>query len=333
MNFRTYDHMSFVLAKKLSLVPRDVDLIVGIPRSGLIPASILALHLNLPMTDIDGLIAGRMFDKGRTRVCPQQKTRVSDCRKILVIDDSLRSGKTMDMVRQKIEEANISQEVIYSAVYVIENTTEVDIYFDICPKPRMFEWNFMHNKILKAACIDLDGVLCENPTARQNNNKTDYLEFLENAKPLFRPTLLVGCLVTSRLEKYRPQTEKWLEKHDIKYDELFMLDLSDSATRKATCCHAYFKSKIYRQTKSKVFIVSDLKQAIEIAEYSNKPVLCIETRRMIYPNSLYAEIHHGQMHIASKLKRLKKKLRSLRKHLSSLLHKKRFESAEEYRSP
>ena len=327
MNFRTYDDMSSVLAKKLSLIPPDVDLIVGISRSGLIPASILALHLNLPLTDLDGLIAGRMFGNGRTRVHPKQKTRVSDCRKALVIDDSLWTGKTMVMVRQKIEEANISQEIVYSAVYVIKKTTKVDIYFDICPTPRMFEWNFMHHKILKSACIDIDGVLCEDPTDRENDDGTNYLEFLENAKPLFIPTLPVGYLVTSRLEKYRPQTEKWLEKQDVKYDKLFMLDLPDAATRRRLKCHAHFKSKIYRQTKSKIFIESELKQAIDIAKYSNRPVICIEKRRLVYPNSLYAEIHHSQRQITSILKKLKRKLRLLRKYIR-ILKKKQFRSVK-----
>ncbi|MBE9044837.1 phosphoribosyltransferase [Pleurocapsales cyanobacterium LEGE 10410] len=328
MNFRTYDHMSSVLAKKLSLIPRDVDLIVGIPRSGLIPANILALHLNLPLTDLDGLIAGRMLGKGRTRTHAKQKATVGDCRKVLVIDDSLRTGTTIATAKQKIEEANISQEIVYAAVYVdldvdVDVSDLVDIYFDICPVPRMFEWNFMHHKTLKRACIEIDGVLCENPTARENDNGSNYLEFLENAKPLFIPSFPVGCLVTSRLEKYRPQTERWLEKQGIKYGELLMLDLPDSPTQEALKCHAHFKSKIYRQTKSKIFIESKLKQALEIAKYSNKPVICTETRRLVYPNGRnFAEINYRQKQITLNLKRLKRKLRPLKQNMSRLLQKK-----------
>lgn len=151
MNFRTFDDMSSALANKLSLIPRDVDLIVGIPRSGLIPANILALHLNLPLTDLDGLISGRMLGKGRTRSHTNQRVTVGDCRKVLVIDDSVWTGKTIIMAKQKIERAGIPQEVIYAAVYVSPETKDqVDLYFDICPFPRMFEWNFMHHGYLES---------------------------------------------------------------------------------------------------------------------------------------------------------------------------------------
>ena len=39
----------------LADLPRDVDIVAGIPRSGLLVANLLALHLNVPMTDIAGL--------------------------------------------------------------------------------------------------------------------------------------------------------------------------------------------------------------------------------------------------------------------------------------
>lgn len=324
MNFRTFDDMSSALTKKLNLVPRDVDLIVGIPRSGLIPANILALHLNLPLTDLDGLLSGRMLGKGRTRSHTKQRVTVEECRKVLVIDDSLWTGKTIDMAKQKIDEANIPQEIIYAAVYVTENTKDkIDLYFDICPFPRMFEWNFMHHGYLENACIDVDGVLCADPTSQENDDGTKYLEFLENAQPLFLPTLPVGYLVTSRLEKYRPQTEAWLKKYGIEYQKLFMLNLPDGETRRALNCHATFKSRIYRQTKSIIFIESELKQAKDIAKYSNKPVLCIETRRLIYPHGeKFAEIQYRLKQTVSSAKRLKRRFRPLPQKMFRRLQKK-----------
>lgn len=173
------------------------------------------------------------------------------------------------------------------------------------------------------ACLDIDGVLCEDPTSQENDDGLKYLEFLENAKPLLIPTLPVGNLVTSRLEKYRPQTENWLEKQGIKYEKLFMLDLPDSTTRRALNNHAHFKSQIYRQTKSIIFIESELKQAIDIAKYSGKPVLCTENRRLVYPDGMIsAEIQYRQKQINSNLKQLKRRLRPLRDNMSRLLRRK-----------
>ena len=51
---------------------------------------------------------------------------------------------------------------IYLAIYALEtNISMVDIFFEICHQPRMFEWNYMHHWGLKYACVDIDGVLCD----------------------------------------------------------------------------------------------------------------------------------------------------------------------------
>jgi uncharacterized HAD superfamily protein len=51
-----------------------------------------------------------------------------------------------------------------------------------------------------------------------------------NAPPLFIPGSKIGTIVTSRLEKYRIQTET-LEANNIKYNDLVMLDLPNMETR------------------------------------------------------------------------------------------------------
>ncbi len=56
MNYKTIKDLNETIIKSLPLIPRDVDLIVGTPRSGLMTATLLALYLNLPLTDVEGLI-------------------------------------------------------------------------------------------------------------------------------------------------------------------------------------------------------------------------------------------------------------------------------------
>jgi hypothetical protein len=48
MNFRSISDLSADLFRWSDELPRDLTLIVGIPRSGILAASILALHRNLP---------------------------------------------------------------------------------------------------------------------------------------------------------------------------------------------------------------------------------------------------------------------------------------------
>lgn len=60
MNYRSIVDLNSDIKKWISELPNDLDLIVGIPRSGLLVANLLALHLNLPLTDVEGLIENRI---------------------------------------------------------------------------------------------------------------------------------------------------------------------------------------------------------------------------------------------------------------------------------
>ena len=64
MNYRSVADLNRSIVSWLPSLPGDIELIVGVPRSGLLAANLLALHRNLPLTDIDGLLAGRIFESG-----------------------------------------------------------------------------------------------------------------------------------------------------------------------------------------------------------------------------------------------------------------------------
>lgn len=50
MNYRSISDLNQIILKRLYIIPRDIDLVVGIPRSGMFPANLLALYLNRPVT-------------------------------------------------------------------------------------------------------------------------------------------------------------------------------------------------------------------------------------------------------------------------------------------
>jgi orotate phosphoribosyltransferase len=114
----------------------------------------------------------------------------------------------------------------------------VDFYSKLVDHPRCFEWNIMHHAFLERSCIDLDGILCKDPTNDENDDGQNYRHFLINVEPLLRPSVEIGWIVTCRLEKYRKLTEEWLRKHSIKYKNLVMMNLPDKATRVALGNHA-----------------------------------------------------------------------------------------------
>jgi uncharacterized HAD superfamily protein len=285
VNFRSIQDLNDAIVRGLPRVPRDVDLVVGIPRSGLLAAGILALHLNVPLTDLQGLVEGRTIRSGPRLRNRNNGAGAGKARHALVIDDSVLGGSTMQAARQQVLEAGLDCRVTYAAVYVAPAArSDVDIYLEEIVGPRVFEWNLMHGGMIGRSCVDVDGVLCVDPTERQNDDGPRYRAFLQHAQPLLLPTVPVGWLVTCRLEKYRDLTEQWLQRHDVRYGALHMMDYPTKEARLAAGTHASFKAEIYQQTGAALFVESSLRQAVGIAGHCGRPVLCLETREMIYPS-------------------------------------------------
>ncbi|MHC4108708.1 MAG: phosphoribosyltransferase family protein [Planctomycetota bacterium] len=280
MNFRSIQDLNEAIIRGLHRIPGDIDLVVGIPRSGMLAANIIALHLNLPLTDLDGFAQGRVMQSG-------QRGRARDGGgggHALVVDDSVLSGATMRAARLRIDRAGPRGQATTAAVYVApEARAEVDLCFEDIVGPRVFEWNLMHGGMIGLSCVDIDGVLCVDPTERQNDDGPRYRRFLEQAPPRLVPSVPVGWLVTCRLEKYRDLTEQWLGRHGVQYGELIMMDLPSKAARLASGSHGRFKADAYRRNEALLFVESSERQAVEIARLSGRPVLSLESRRMIYP--------------------------------------------------
>lgn len=279
MYYRNVSDLNKIILKRLSILPRDFDLIVGIPRSGMLPANLLALYLNKPYTDINSFINGHIYKAGARG----QFFDIKDFKKILVVDDSIASGSAMIKCRESLKHLETNFSISYCAIYVIPGKEKmVDYYFEIVPLPRYFQWNILNHSTLEKACFDIDGVLCIDPTEDQNDDGEKYLDFVRNAPPLFIPGSKIGTIVTSRLEKYRKDTETWLKTNNVKYDKLVMLNLPNKEARMKANSHAVHKANTYKSNAYILFIESALYQAIEINRITKKPVLCTENFEMIF---------------------------------------------------
>lgn len=292
MNYRTISDLNQVILKRLSILPRDFDLIVGIPRSGMFPANLLALYLNLPVTDLGSFLNGHIYKAGERG----QFIDIKQFKKVLIVDDSIASGSAMLKCKEQVKPLEEMFDIKYGAIYVIPGKEHlVDYAFDIVPLPRYFQWNILNHSILQKACVDIDGVLCVDPTPEQNDDGERYIDFLLHAKPLYIPGARIGTLVTSRLEKYRKETETWLANHNVKYNKLVMLDLPNKEARQKANCHASHKAKEYNAGAYVLFIESSLSQAMEINQITRKPVLCTENFEMIFNSqSVFYNIKSGQ---------------------------------------
>jgi uncharacterized HAD superfamily protein/hypoxanthine-guanine phosphoribosyltransferase len=286
MNFKSFGDLARDIGKNMGRVPQEVDLIVGIPRSGLMAASMLALMLNKKFCDVAAFLDNRSLQHGRTRLPSNGDLAYPrQARTVLVLDDSVDSGASMRTVLAELEVLREGRRFITAAVYASQTgVNAVDIYFEQVDMPRVFAWNLFHRNELAQCCVDIDGVLCNDPTQDENDDGPRYLQFLESATPLARPTYRIGHLVTSRLERYRAPTERWLAAHGIQFTQLHMLDLPSAAERRRQNCHADFKARVYRSIDTAaLFIESDPGQAMEIARLSGKPVLDYTSQRLAAP--------------------------------------------------
>lgn len=279
INYKSISDLNNAILKNINKFPHDVSLIVGVPRSGMLPANLLALYLNKPYTDIDSFIEGRVYGCGERGNFIQE----SNVNKVLIVDDSICSGNALKKVTEKVKNSTISSEIsiLYAAIFATsESKDKIDIYCEIIDGSRIFQWNLFHHKgFIPKSCFDIDGVLCLDPPV--DDDGPIYTNYLLNAPSLYIPSLEIDTLVTCRLEKYRNVTETWLKNNGVRYKKLVMLDLPDKDSRIKWGKHALHKAEVYKRSNNVLFIESSKAQAEEIFRITGKPVFCIENFTMI----------------------------------------------------
>ena len=296
MNYRSYYDMSLAIWQYIPRLPVAYDLIVGVPQSGMIPAVMLASYLKVRLSSLDLFVKGCCMTSGMTRTETRFLRGLDGIHHVLIIDDSIYGGGSMREARQRVAKAEAlgkyNLEIDFAVVYSLpEKSKEVDFAFEVCPIPRIFQWNiFNQPRVTRNSCYDIDGVVCEDPTPEQNDDGQKYEDFLSNASKRININFPVGAFVSSRLEKYRVKTEKWLKKAGFKWNDLVLLDLPTKEARIAGNAHAVFKAEVYKNRLETLFVESEWKQALEIARLSGKDVFC--TEKMSYING--KEIQRGK---------------------------------------
>jgi uncharacterized HAD superfamily protein len=262
-----------LIQANLSSIDPKTDLIVAIPRSGYVPAGHIATLLNKPMISLESFSNVSQVDNRftlRSLLIPK-----SNPKNILIVDDTTCTGSRMNNAVELVSKRWPMSSITTLSVAVASNFDfRPDVYFFESPAPRMFAWNmFNHSQLTKHLAVDLDGILCDDPKKEQNDDGTRYLDFIGSARIKVRPQEKVKAIVTGRLEKYREQTEDWLQKNDIHYMHLFMNDAPSALYRRTEKFNitgfevdqiSHFKSVILQEIKPTAFVESNLGQASNI---------------------------------------------------------------------
>jgi hypothetical protein len=292
MNFINLAEFSRDIAAWERKLPQ-FDAVCGVPRSGLIPAAHIALRRNIRLVELSEVLRQPEGAIARAALRPSNpafQNKIPCGNKLLIVDDSSSSNSnTFNALRAKLS-TQTDLHITYGAVYRASEKSQVDYYYREVAQPRMFEWNWWRNWWVHFSLCDLDGVLCEDWKGKSEvDNDLEFAKHVREATPLYIPQRPIVAVVTSRIEKYRKDTENWLAKHNVVYSKLIMHPASTPEQRRQMNDHAIRKAEAYMSTPVKdymdvpkvtIFIESDVRQAAQIFKLTQRPVLCIDSMTM-----------------------------------------------------
>jgi len=264
--FITINNMMHVIKTKLlpKLGRLNLKGVAGIPRSGVFPASIVAMWLNVPIYSFDkeGNISplSALSKFGGFRM---QNYEEGDG-KILILDDTLYGGIAIKNTREIVGKRD---DVVYGVVYVHSSRpSDVDVYGEILDPPHLLEWNFFNSSYVENSFLDFDGILCPNVPYECTLDEEKYIDYITNVEPLYHrlpTTYKCKGIITARLEKYKDITKAWLKKYDVAYENLIMFPTEREKERDADHINeaASFKAKVVSRFPPCYYIESEPSEA------------------------------------------------------------------------
>lgn len=177
LSFKTYAQLYSDIVNFSSVLP-DFDVVVGIPRSGMLVANMFALHRNIPFSEISHFSNGKIFKCG-TRIAFNTPKQMKD---VLVLEDSTSTGNSIAEAKSILSKVT-GYNIKYGVLYHVGRHNFFDYAYELVPHPRMWEWGLFHSWILDSCCMDIDGVLCLDPAIEQNDDGPKYIDFINNVTP------------------------------------------------------------------------------------------------------------------------------------------------------
>lgn len=286
--YYTGEHLYNIVKTNLDKIPHDIKGIIAIPRGGLFPGFIIAEHLNIPITTVDKFLENRQtcwFNESTFIKFNQ----INDG-KLLVIDDSTDTGKSLAQTKEKLKDIQG-----YQFIYCVIHSSYYDnnlIVLDEDKTPgRIYEFNIFR-VLPKGVITDFDGVLCKNPSYGLDLNEEKYINFILNTPPYLHVPY-IDVILTSRLEKYRGYVEEWLHKNNITYNKLIMLPFDNvqekiAEMQNGTWNEAVWKCNEYvsicqEQNLRKALVESNRDISLFIRNrVRNSIVYCTDTSELMY---------------------------------------------------
>ncbi len=261
-------------------LPPDLDAVVGVARSGLVPASLIASYWHLPLWTVSRV--GGVTDPGHgfRMGADFQPFDPKAVRRVLVVDDSAATGKEMPasaaLVAAHFPAATVTKAVIYCHP---DAAGLVDLWYGIYPGAHYLEWNFFNAGHSQESAWDFDGCLCMDQAA-------DGSTLGKEPIPLYVPRRNpIPLIVSGRAEDSRAHSMAWLAKFGARVDRMVLRDWELDDTRDHADQIGAWKANEFGRSNCTMFIESDPRQAEIIARATHRRVLCPQLKRVLmYPN-------------------------------------------------
>lgn len=267
-----------------SLLPPNVSRVIGVARSGVYPATMVAMLLHRPLSIVRQSSADLIEAGNGWRL----SGNTGGDGPAVVIDDTCMTGNSLLHVLPIVRKS--FPEVISATVYCNPFANhKPDYHARDLGWPHVLEWNVFNSILTPNSAFDFDGIFCRDCRPEEDDDGPRYREFLASAEPLYYVRKdRIPMIVTARLEKYRAETLAWLDRHGMQVDKLIMMPCDTLAERQRLDV-AQFKAVHYRQfmdrhtgLKPTLFVESDPHQAERIAKFSGGITACPAAARCFY---------------------------------------------------
>lgn len=272
IRFKSYGDLGRDITNNFGKFFGDWDLVVGIPRSGMVPAYMISLALNVNCTDISSWVNNYPLKRGITRKLKKELSSPWEAKKVLIVDDSIMSGSTMKKEIDALPDwlsSRASTLAVYSSKPI---RSDVDIILEFLPHPRAFEWNIFHHKVISRSCISFEGMI---EKYKPGDNRVG-IGFR------FIPSGVIDTIVCCQNESSRREVTSYLEAGGILYRNLIM---ADNATTNMTMDSLIkFKVEMFMASAADLFIENNSDQARLICQGAKKPVFCLSDNCIYNPD-------------------------------------------------
>lgn len=262
LNYRNYLDLSNCIKSNIHKIQK-YDLFVGVPRSGLLVANLMALLLNKPVCTVQEMANGLPPQNGFSRKIDDKKFYNN----VLVVDDSVNTGKSINYVKEIFKNKGIDAD--YCAVYsTSEAIKHVDIVFEIVEKPRIFQWNYFNNSIINSSAVLFEHIFLSGIKCPKNTNELECI--LTSIQPVLLKNVKIGMIFTGYNKNAADLIINWLNKYNIEFNQVLFCDSKNLFSR---IDYKYFKEKKSDFSKIKLMLLGSDYLANKVSSLLNVPCM------------------------------------------------------------